>query len=129
MHQPARGLAPNDETAFLETQRYWGPDRDSSWPPILRQAKRLDHQDPDNDLEAMYYYGMIVIDLDNHPVWNFEELPLVLSSNLEDWRAEALRRLDCRVEITDLLARMVSRIINYCLTLVHLDHRLTFCIA
>lgn len=54
----------------------------------------------------------IVMDKDNHPLVDYEDIPLVLSSNFglheEGYLLEAIRRIDMRIERTDFLARMVG---------------------
>ena len=58
----------------------------------------------------------IVLDMDNHPVVAYEDIPLVLSSNFraneEGFLLEAIGRIDPRIERADFLARMVSAFRN-----------------
>ena len=48
----------------------------------------------------------MVIDLNNHPVKDYPDLPLTLSSKVEDALMEAILRIDTRIAIIDLWARL-----------------------
>ena len=50
--------------------------------------------------------GLVVLDQESHPILNWPQLPHTLSSKLEGWRIEALRRTIPGLEIAHLRARM-----------------------
>ena len=110
-HPRKAGRARHDETAFLESQRHWSPDK-QQWHKIkddvLNRYEQRDYKCPDYKIESMYDDGRIVLDPDNHPVRDFHDLPLVHSSEFEGWNMEAISRIDTRIERTDFRARMVS---------------------
>ena len=108
-HPRQQGVEEYDRTAFLESQRHWDGDR-QQWSQIkdniLNRLEKTDHEDPDYEVPHMYYEGRIVLDLDNHPVRAFTDIPLVLSSQIEGWLMEAIQRIDSRIERGDFRARM-----------------------
>lgn len=116
-HPRKEGHLPHDETAFLASQQHWGPAR-PSWhyipDDLLNRLDRLGYKGKDYELTSMFDEdtGRIVLDKDNHPIVDYEDIPLVLSSNFgvneEGFLLEAIRRIDMRIERTDFLARMVS---------------------
>lgn len=65
---------------------------------------------PEYDLGFMYYDGFLVIDHESQPLRPFRDIPLTLSSKLEGWRAEAIRRSDPRIRNMDLIARMPVKV-------------------
>lgn len=58
----------------------------------------------------MYFDGFLVIDHEGQPLKPFLGIPLTLSSKLEGWRAEAIRRSDPRIRNMDLAARMPVKV-------------------
>ena len=110
-----RGFLPHDETAFLASQQRWGGDR-SLWHHIpddlLNRLDRLDYAGKDYETEFMFDEdtNRIVLDMDNHPIIAYEDIPLVLSSQFgasdEGWLMEAIQRIDRRIERADFRARM-----------------------
>lgn len=55
----------------------------------------------------MMYKGRIVLDPDNHPVRNFREIPATISSAVEGWLMEAIRRTNSNISAVDFRARML----------------------
>ena len=116
-HPRKHGFLPYDEPAFLASQQSWGKDR-SLWHHIpgdlLNRLDRLDYKGKDYETEYMFDHdtNKIVLDMDNHPVIAYTDIPLVLSSQFaagdEGWLMEAIQRIDSRIERTDFRARMVS---------------------
>ena len=121
---PRQGKGGNDKTAFLESQKDWGGAKDQ-WPAIkddvLNRFERQGYPAPTYDVLCMYHGDKIVLDLDNHPVKDYHDIPLVLSSEMEGWLMEAIWRVDSRIERTDFRARMVSDLI-----FTHRSEKLTF---
>ena len=117
-HPRRRGYLPHDETAFLPSQQHWGSDR-SIWhlipDDLLNRLDRLDYKGKEYDVSYMFAAdtSRIILDKDNHPIVDYEDIPSVLSSNFgmqeEGYLLEAIRRIDMRIQRTDFLARMVSR--------------------
>lgn len=54
----------------------------------------------------MMYEGHILLDPDNRPIRNFREIPLAISSKLEGWVIEAIRRQHSQIAANDFRARM-----------------------
>ena len=113
-HPRERGIAANDVTSFLPSQKAWGPDRDLHWPNIkdnvLHRFERKGYPIPDYQPEVWYYEGKVVLDSDNHAILNYEVLPATLSSELSGRDIEAIKRLDLRIGRKDFRARMPSTI-------------------
>lgn len=65
---------------------------------------------PKYDLGFMYFDGFLVIGHDDQPLKLFQGIPLTLSSKMEGWRAEAIRRSDPRIRNMDLLVRMPVKV-------------------
>lgn len=58
----------------------------------------------------MYFDGYLVIDHEGQPLKPFRCIPFTLSSKIEGWRAEAIRRSDPRIRNMDLIARMPVKV-------------------
>ena len=54
----------------------------------------------------MKYKGRVVIDCDDKPIRDFQNLPLTISSKVEGLRLEAWLRADTRITFPDIAARM-----------------------
>lgn len=112
-HPRQRGRGMFDETAFHEAHRHWGPNR-QDWPKItddiLNRLEREDYPTQNYDVGVMIDEGRIVLDADNHPVKDYRDIPLTLSSEVEGWLLEAMWRLDSRIERMDWRARMPKQI-------------------
>lgn len=91
---------------FLVDQGPWGEDRQYR-PAILFEFERRDRMDPDYKVEPMMDKGRIVLDPDNHPVRNFREIPVTISSAVEGWLMEAIRRTNSKISAADFRARML----------------------
>ena len=78
-------------------------------PPVLFNYKKPEGYKPANELPTprpLIWNNQIVLDLDSFPVRDFPQMPLKLSTAAEDWRMIALIRLDPRIRLGDLRARM-----------------------
>ena len=95
-------------TAFLESQRDWDLERDNGWVGIevLFIFARPEHDRPSREVPWMYDEGRVVLDLDNDPVNDYEDIPLTLSSKVEGALMEAISRLDRDITIYDFWARL-----------------------
>lgn len=104
----ARGDHEHDITAFLRTQKNWDLERDHGWNGIdvLHMFAKLDHETPTYEVSWMYDEGRVVLDPDNHPINDYRDIPSTLSSNTEGALMEAIRRLDPRITIIDVWARL-----------------------
>lgn len=109
-HKPSSGTEATDITAFHPDQRDW-QERDDGCPEILRYfEKPLDFVKPKYELGFIYFDGFLVLDYKGHPLKPFRNIPLTLSSKLEGWRAEAIRRSDPRIGNKDLVVRMPVKV-------------------
>ena len=104
----AHGQDELDVTAYLDTQKDWDLERDHGWiqTPWLYEF-HLDHELPEYEVLWMFHEGRVVLSLDNHPVKNYRDIPLTVSSKVEGALMEAIRRLDPRIVIQDFWARLL----------------------
>lgn len=58
----------------------------------------------------LYFADCLVVDYRGRPIRPFRDIPLTLSSKIEGWRVEAIRRPDSRISHEDLSARMCVKI-------------------
>lgn len=96
--QPTGGedLDPLNITSFCFSQQHWTEDKSS----VLNEQGRevLYMLGPPDDwyhnpkVAPMRVGGMIMLDHDDCPVRDFEGVPKVLSTHIEPWRLEGLRR-------------------------------------
>ena len=99
-HTPTRGEAPDDETSFEPSQQSWGPSR-SDWQNIVDSTGRkamfelgvLGSRRPPVQPRNWIHDGRILLDKNEHPVKEWPGLNKTLSTEIEDWRWEALMRL------------------------------------
>lgn len=109
-HKPAEGTKATDITAFHLDHRDW-QEKGAGRPEVLKSfARPQNFTDPEYDLGFMYFDGFLVIDHKGQPLKPFRGIPLTLSSKLEGWRAEAIRRSDPRIRNTDLIVRMPVKV-------------------
>lgn len=115
-HPRERGIAANDITSYLPSQKEWGPDRDLDWPKVennvLHRFERKDYQIPAYNPDVWYDAGRIVLDMDNHPILKYKVIPATLSSEFSGRDMEAIKRLDLRISSKDFRARMPSTILT-----------------
>ena len=109
-HPRARGKNSLDVTAFLESQKNWDLERDNGWTGVEflfhYDYESVGLEEPSYKVPWMYYDGCVVLDLDNHPVNDYRDIPLTVSSKIEGELMEAIRRLDPRIAFRDFWARM-----------------------
>ena len=118
-HPRLRGREPLDITCYLESQRDWDLERDNGWTGVellyTFDFENSDYQPPQYEVNWMYDEGRVVLDLNGHPVKDFRDIPLTLSSEVEGALMQAIRDLDPRIKFPDLLARLsvlLSRILD-----------------
>lgn len=100
----------SDITAFHLGQKDW-QEKGAGRPEVLKSfARPQDFIRPEYDLGFMYFDGYLVVDHEGQPLEPFRSIPLTLSSKIEGWRAEAIRRSDPRIRNTDLIARMPVKV-------------------
>ncbi|KAL8856664.1 MAG: hypothetical protein Q9178_006731 [Gyalolechia marmorata] len=103
--EPARGLDKLDRTAFQQDQKHWClRDRDRR-PEVLTYWEQPDNYS-DYDVPLWYDNGRIVIDTEGRPLRPYPELPLTISGQCEGSRMEAWRRLNPKITMNDIKARM-----------------------
>ena len=66
----------------------------------------LNRENPSYEVPWMYDEGCVVLDLNNHPVKAYRDIPLTLSSKVEAALMEAIRRTDPRISMIDFWARL-----------------------
>ncbi|CAO1603872.1 hypothetical protein XANCAGTX0491_007448 [Xanthoria calcicola] len=105
LRDPTKGWDELDRTSFKEDQKdWWFEDRDRR-PDVLFLWEDPGYY-PDYDPEVWYDHGRIVLDTKNHPLKLWRNLPLTISGQCEGYRLETFRRLDTRITMNDLRARM-----------------------
>ncbi|MCJ1337781.1 hypothetical protein MMC09_003065 [Bachmanniomyces sp. S44760] len=110
VHERARGPQQDDVTSFLQSQGTWGGDRahrppqlfaiNPPAPPARRTLAQIQ--------EWFWTHNEIIIDFEGNPLRIFAELPDTISSLVEDWLVEAIRRLDGRISMRDFRSRMLQ---------------------
>ena len=112
---PDRGIDPTDITSncsFLG-QNQWSFDPkglksifDSEGNQVMCLERRPDRYQEYPDGPIWVHNGMVMLDQDDRPLLNYPGLPLVLSSQLEGSRMEALKRVFPWLKNADIRARM-----------------------
>ncbi|MCJ1462363.1 hypothetical protein MMC07_000963 [Pseudocyphellaria aurata] len=106
----ARGRDEWDRTSYHPDQKRWGPCRFRHWPhmpdKLLFRLECNGYPVPDYKPEIWLDRGRVVLDSDNHPVKAWANIPLTLASNADPWLLEYIRRVDTRITLKDLRARM-----------------------
>lgn len=106
----AQGDDELDVTAYLLSQRDWdleGDDGPANIPPdVLYKFANTGRQTPTYRVSWMFDEGRVVLDLNNHPVKDYGDIPLTLSSQVEGSLMEIILRLDPRIKNMDLWARL-----------------------
>ncbi|KAL8913682.1 MAG: hypothetical protein Q9171_001532 [Xanthocarpia ochracea] len=103
--EPARGLDELDRTAFKQDQKHWRLSDRNRRPEVLTYWEQPDNS-WDYDIALWYDNGRIVIDTDCRPLRLYPELPLTISGQCEGSRMEAWRRLNPKITMNDIKARM-----------------------
>ena len=68
--------------------------------------EETDRRTPTYKVNWMCHHGRVVLDLDHHPVKDYKDIPLTLSSKVEGALMEVIRRIDPRIIIMDFWARL-----------------------
>jgi len=114
---PIRGLADGDETSYEPAQQDWGPES-KDWDNIVDAHGNTvmgKLEPPAGFLRGllkpgpMKHDGLILLDMDNHPVRDIPGLNRTFSTELEDWRMEALRRIFPQSITQDFRGRMPAQ--------------------
>lgn len=97
---------PEDITSFHADQKDWGEDR-SCRPKVLFQFEAPPNwKEAKDEVGMMLHENKIVLDPDNRPVRDFKVIPLTVSSKVEGWLMEAIRRQNHQITPNDFRARM-----------------------
>ena len=117
-----------NKTSFLESQRSWS-NEDRKYYPRVRarhllkdrltmlifeyqitfhwQRDKAQHGPlREGPVHNLLFHGLLVVDYDCKPIKAYPDLPLTLASRFEGSKIEAIMRLDCRIGLSDFLARM-----------------------
>lgn len=94
---PKRGFAEFDETSHMDFQRPWSGDHlggivDPIGKKVMFDLERPRLPKPADPGDWMIG-DKVLLDLNNHPVKAWTDLNKTLSTEIEDWRWEAIRRL------------------------------------
>ena len=106
-YERARGSLYNDITSFHPDQRDWSVDR-AEWPSILHQFKPTKIDLRKRRLPTwMTRDGRVILDINDDPVLDYNEIPTTVSSKLEAPLMEAICRSNMNIHIKDIRARML----------------------
>ena len=104
--EPASGDDPLDITAVYSPQMHWTMESRSYWPNHLKLWQPPNPRNtPTYEVGVMRYKGHVVIDTTGTPIRDFR-IPLTISSKVEGLRIEAWMRIDNRLTLGDIEARM-----------------------
>lgn len=67
---------------------------------------KLGYETPTHEVPWMFHEGRVVIDLNNHPLNAYPDIPLTLSSKVEGSLMETIWRIDNRITEIDMWARL-----------------------
>ena len=111
----AQGHHPQDITTSHPLWKNWVPDRKDGWQGIqaevLLRFERRGYRIPTYTPGTLMDEGRVVLDIDNHPIKDWVELPLCLSSALDGSDIETVRRLNPNITMIDIRARMPPTIL------------------
>ena len=108
-HEPASGSTDLDKTSFVEAQKKWG-ESPKTWKHFVdKNGRRVfepktrpkDVPGFDDEYHWWYHHGVVLLDQDNHPLREIPGLNRTLSSALEGWRIDALRKLFPKLMVTE----------------------------
>ena len=106
----AKGQDALDITTFLQLWKHWRSSRNDGWvgtqADVLYRFDRKGYPVPSYTPGYLIHEGLIVLDLDDNPVKDWQELPLCLSSQLEGFDIETVRRINPNITLQDFRARM-----------------------
>ena len=109
-HPRARGEDDLNVTAFLESQKDWDFERDHGWTGMeflfIFDCDKSNFRTPLYEVDMMYDEGRVVLDLNNHPIKAYQDIPLTLSTEVEGGLLVAIRGIDPRISNLDLWARV-----------------------
>ena len=115
---PDHGEAAYDVTSscdFLSQNEWQFDDRedlarilDEDGNAVMILEERPKRTFPPGEVPPMVYRGQVLLDGDNHPVYDFRGIPKTFSSKLEGGRMEALRRVFPFLHASDFRARSKS---------------------
>ncbi|KAL8856666.1 MAG: hypothetical protein Q9178_006733 [Gyalolechia marmorata] len=110
-HLPTQGMTPDDKTAFHPDYAHLDMSARNGRPHLLYQwnppAEEMPYQDPG----LMYdpADGRLLLDLNNHPILNWPELPMTISGQVDGSWLEYWWRLNRNIRLEDMLARCPKR--------------------
>ena len=90
----------------------WASIEDSKGNRVGFMEKRPTNEPMFPEGEFLMHNGMIMLDPDDRPIYNWADIPLCFSSKLEGGRMEALRRVFPWLRLPDFRARMPRIVVN-----------------
>jgi hypothetical protein len=98
-------------TSYRKSQKSWGARREH-FPSVLFEYQRRNRaKNPGDNIGFLHttHKGQKVylLDTEGYPIKDFKVLPMALSTKLEGFRIEAYKRLDDRIKLSDIQARMM----------------------
>lgn len=118
---PRHGVQPYDVTAncsYLNQNlwnfepQHWDNIVDEQGNKVLLLPNRPNRSSQMPQAEPWEYNGLILLDMDDHPVIAWPNIPLTFSSELEGGRMEALRRVFPWLKVSDFRARMPRTVLQ-----------------
>ena len=107
-HEPAKGSRADDITAYEDQYHFCSRDR-ASRPKILLQFRTCQPRQGATPSKYLIYDDKVVLDYLDRPIVDFDGIPLTLSSKVEGWLLETMRRYNSKISWADIMARINRR--------------------
>ena len=114
-HPMARGYGGNDVTSFLAAHKHWKFDLDSlNHIEDFRVLKLLKAAYGDPPKAGIWKHGdtHVVLDMDNHPLLDWPDVPKVVSSQIDPAHMEILCRRNRHLKMRDFRGRMPPTVVT-----------------
>ena len=110
-HPPTQGMTGDDKTAFHPDYAHFNMKVRDGRPHLLYQWNPPEEEMPYEDPGLMYdpADGRLLLDLNNHPILNWPELPMTISGQVDGSWLEYWWRLNRNIRLEDMLARCPKR--------------------
>ncbi|KAL8926127.1 MAG: hypothetical protein Q9172_001914 [Xanthocarpia lactea] len=110
-YPPTEGMTPHDKTAFHPDYAHLNMKVRDGRPHLLYQWNPPKEEMPYVDPGLMYdpADGRLLLDLNNHPIFNWRELPMTISGQVDGSWLEYWWRLNRNIRLEDMLARCPKR--------------------
>ncbi|KAL8913678.1 MAG: hypothetical protein Q9171_001528 [Xanthocarpia ochracea] len=110
-YPPTQGMTGDDKTAFHPDYAHLDMSVRDGRPHLLYQWNPPEEEMPYQDPGLMYdpADGRLLLDLNNHPILNWPELPMTISGQVDGSWLEYWWRLNRNIRLEDMVARCPKR--------------------